>query len=89
MLHLLSLIVADKQVQPNIDVLGWYCTGSELLDEHMEVHTQFLELNGAAAFLLLNPSSEQASHDWPLAMLESGKLSLDVYNSFVTCLHMQ
>jgi hypothetical protein len=32
-------VLADKQVFAQLDVVGWYVTGSELQPEHMAVHT--------------------------------------------------
>lgn len=73
---LFRLLTADKQTFPNIDVIGWYGTGSFLSEVDMLIHRKISEINAASVFLLLNMSSQQQSSatELPIRLFESGTI---------------
>jgi hypothetical protein len=69
----LILIIADQQVHPGLDFLGWYATGSDLQDVDVKIQSKFLEMNGASIFMLYNPISPEGTSKDSLWVFESGE----------------
>eukprot|EP00037_Helgoeca_nana_P010533 m.92951 g.92951 ORF g.92951 m.92951 type:complete len:346 (-) comp20258_c0_seq1:155-1192(-) len=75
-----------KEVFPKLDLLGWYCTGTELTAQHLEIHTQMLSLGDSVYFkdsetknltlseapllLLLDPTPRPHARELPLRIFE-------------------
>ena len=92
---------ADKQTFPELDVVGWYRTGSLPAASDLEVQKGLSFLNEAPVFLLLDARGKieeedtvmthqgfrQRGPDLPVLLLESGMLVVEVVlASCVDCL---
>ncbi|KAI8803522.1 maintenance of mitochondrial structure and function-domain-containing protein [Cladochytrium replicatum] len=60
-----------KQVFPQLDFLGWYCTGPKPTQAELNVHQQMLEFNESPLFLQLNSTGAVTAKELPIAMYES------------------
>ena len=69
----LKLIIADRQVHPGLDFLGWYATGSDLQDVDVKIQSKMLEMNGTSIFMLYNPMSPEGTSKDSLWVFESGE----------------
>lgn len=64
-----------REMEPSIDVVGWYLTAAVLSDEDMWMHKKFLELNPACVLLVFNPHDADTAH--ALQVYESEEYVLD------------
>lgn len=71
-----------KQVFPKLDVMGWYATGDDLVDQHMLLHRKVMELNESPIFLLLNPKLDNTRKDIPVSLYETELHVVDGAPSF-------
>lgn len=46
------LFIADKQVFPKLDIVGWYATGEEIQDDDMAIHRKVQTADSALIFTL-------------------------------------
>lgn len=60
-----------KTVFPKQDIVGWYCTGSQLEEQHMAVHRTMTAYNEGPVFLLLNPAIDASRKDLPVDVYET------------------
>ncbi|KAL4515915.1 hypothetical protein Ndes2526B_g00630 [Nannochloris sp. 'desiccata'] len=65
-----------KQTFPQLDVIGWYATGSAVGSVEMDIQRKIMELNESPVFLLLDTttrgaSSAAASDQLPVSLFES------------------
>jgi len=62
-----------KKVFPLYDFLGWYSTGSDVLQSDMEVHKQVMEFNENPLFLQVDPTaaSKVEQRELPVTIFES------------------
>lgn len=66
-----------KTVFPKQDIVGWYCTGTQLNEQHMAVHRTMTQYNEGPVFLLLNPSIDNSRKDLPVDVYETELHVLD------------
>ncbi|KAK3278096.1 hypothetical protein CYMTET_13936 [Cymbomonas tetramitiformis] len=60
-----------KKVFPKCDVIGWYSTGCDLVDEDMQIHKSMTAINESPVLLLLNPSIGNTDKELPIKIFES------------------
>eukprot|EP00882_Tetradesmus_deserticola_P007977 GHRQ01008401.1.p1 GENE.GHRQ01008401.1~~GHRQ01008401.1.p1 ORF type:complete len:320 (+),score=177.84 GHRQ01008401.1:360-1319(+) len=60
-----------KTVFPKQDIVGWYCSGSQLTDRHLAVHRKISEYNESPLLLLLDPAINHSRKDLPLVVYET------------------
>eukprot|EP00891_Asterochloris_glomerata_P005404 jgi/Astpho2/5404/e_gw1.00076.27.1_t len=72
-----------KQVFPNLDVVGWYTTGSEIAEADMQIHRKVMELNESPVLLLFNTRIDALRKDLPILLYESELHVVDERPTFI------
>lgn len=61
-----------KKVFPTHEILGWYCTGADMTDDHKAFHnTTATTWNENPLFLLLDPTAGPEAKELPIKIFES------------------
>ncbi|GFR45118.1 hypothetical protein Agub_g6496 [Astrephomene gubernaculifera] len=60
-----------KQVFKQLDVVGWYATGSAASEAHMACHRRISEVVEGPVFLLLDPAVDHSRKDLPVTLYET------------------
>ncbi|KAH7445200.1 hypothetical protein KP509_02G112400 [Ceratopteris richardii] len=60
-----------KKVFPKYDILGWYSTGSDIVETDMQIHKALMDINESPVYMLLNPAINHAQKDLPITIYES------------------
>ncbi|WIA21756.1 hypothetical protein OEZ85_000918 [Tetradesmus obliquus] len=60
-----------KTVFPKQDIVGWYCTGRQLTEQHLAVHRKISEFNESPLLLLLDPVIDHSRKDLPIDVYET------------------
>ncbi|KAF6257728.1 COP9 signalosome subunit 6 [Scenedesmus sp. NREL 46B-D3] len=60
-----------KTVFPKQDIVGWYCSGTQLTERHLTLHRKISEYNESPLLLLLDPVIDQNRKDLPLDVFET------------------
>lgn len=66
-----------KQVFKDLEVVGWYATGSAVQPSDMATHRRISEINESPAFLLLDPCADYSRRELPVVLYESELHSVD------------
>lgn len=69
--HLKKSLELTVAVFPKYELLGWYCTGSEVTPSHLAIHKTVLEHNESPLFLLFNANCEEKLKELPIGIYES------------------
>lgn len=64
-----------REMEPSIDVMGWYVTAVDISEEDVWLHKKFLGLNPASVLLVFNPQDEDTAH--ALQVYESEECMVD------------
>lgn len=70
------------QVFPKLYVVGWYATGSAMLDEYLQMHRKAVENNESPVFLLFDPVVDPLRKELPVKLFETELHVVDGAPSF-------
>ncbi|CAL5017010.1 unnamed protein product [Urochloa decumbens] len=62
-----------KNLFPNLNVKGWYSTGSHVQGTDMGIHMKLLDVDDSPVFLLLSPTINPSQMDLPITIYESDR----------------